>query len=167
MQRNCRYRDIWLALVVLTGGFLSTGNLWAQSSDPWQPTQVAQPSTLVARLARQNGTRPVVIQVGFDVLYRSKHIPGAIYAGPASSPEGLDRLKAAVEKLPKAQEIYLYCGCCPIDKCPNIRPAFQLLRKMGFTHVKMLLLPNSFGRDWVAPGYPVAGESAGSPSAGK
>lgn len=155
-------------LVVLAACLFSTASMRAQQTDPWQPAQVEQPSALAARLAEKQTAKPVVIQIGFNVLYRSKHIPGAIYAGPASSQEGLDNLKAAVAKLPRSQEIYLYCGCCPIDKCPNIRPAFSLLQKMGFTKVKILMLPTNFAKDWVAQGYPVAGETAGSaPSASK
>lgn len=113
-----------------------------------------QPKDLAAQLQSQS-PKPVVLQVGFNVLYRSKHIPGAIYAGPASKPEGLDALKAAVEKLPRDREIVLYCGCCPWDKCPNIRPALASLREMGFTHVKALMIPTNFAADWVDHGYPV------------
>src|ERR1019366_7490365 len=79
---------------------------------------------------------PLVIQVGFDVLYRSSHIPGSLYAGPGSKPEGIELLKKAVEGQPKNRQIVLYCGCCPWDKCPNIRPALAALRSMGFTSVK-------------------------------
>ncbi|HJT88511.1 MAG TPA: rhodanese-like domain-containing protein [Bryobacteraceae bacterium] len=113
-----------------------------------------QPKDLAAQLQSQS-SKPVVLQVGFNVLYRSKHIPGAIYAGPASKPEGLDALKAAVAKLPRDREIVLYCGCCPWDKCPNIRPALASLREMGFTHVRALMIPTNFAADWVDHGYPV------------
>ena len=162
MQIHHRFVATLVPLVICMAVLLSTSNLRAQQADPWRPAQVVPPATLAARLAQQHETKPVILQIGFDVLYRSKHIPGALYTGPASTPEGLARLKAAVEKLPKSQEIYIYCGCCPIDKCPNIRPAFCLLQKMGFTNVKMLMLPTNFARDWIAPGYPIAGETAGS-----
>jgi thiosulfate/3-mercaptopyruvate sulfurtransferase len=102
----------------------------------------------------------VILHVGFQVLYKSKRIPGSIYAGPASTGEGLEAMKQAVRTLPKNANIYLYCGCCPIGKCPNIRPAFETLKAMGFTHLHVVMLPTSFGKDWVANGYPVAGESA-------
>ncbi len=48
----------------------------------------------------------------------------------------------------------VYCGCCPIDKCPNLRPAFRVAREMGFKKVRVLKLPTSFGIDWVEKGYP-------------
>ncbi len=124
--------------------------------------QVIQPSELAALLSNGKGAKPVLLHVGFAVLYRSKHIPGSIYAGPASKPEGLQMLRKAVHHLPKNTEIYLYCGCCPIYRCPNIRPAFQTLQAMGYTHLHVLMLETSFGKDWVAHGYPIAGESASS-----
>ncbi len=48
----------------------------------------------------------------------------------------------------------LYCGCCPWDRCPNVRPAAALLTSMGFTNMKVLHIANNFGADWVAKGYP-------------
>jgi hypothetical protein len=36
----------------------------------------------------------------------------------------MDALKKAVAGLAKARPV-LYCGCCPMTKCPNIRPAFN------------------------------------------
>jgi len=48
----------------------------------------------------------------------------------------------------------IYCGCCPLERCPNIRPAFVALRQMGFTNVRVLLLPNSFEADWAGKGLP-------------
>jgi thiosulfate/3-mercaptopyruvate sulfurtransferase len=127
-------------------------------ADPWTSTQVTQPSQLAALLSK--GEQPIILQVGFRVLYRSKHIPGAIYAGPASTPKGLEVLKQAVRTLPKNANIYIYCGCCPIQKCPNIRPAFRTLQAMGFSHLHVVMMPTNFGKDWVAHGYPIAGESA-------
>ena len=111
-----------------------------------------QPKDLAAHLS----DRPAVFHVGFNVLYRnSKHIPGAVYAGPGAKPEGLAALKAAVEKLPRDREIVLYCGCCPWDHCPNIRPSMALLQQLGFTHVKALYLPTNYKTDWLDHGYPV------------
>lgn len=97
---------------------------------------------------------PLIIHVGFNVLYRASRIPGAIYAGPASQPGGIAELKKAVEGQPKNRAIVLYCGCCPWDKCPNIRPAFALLREMGFQNVKALEIPQNFKTDWIDKGYP-------------
>lgn len=130
------------------------------ATNPWTTAQITQPSELAAMLSHPQGTKPVILQVGFRVLYRSKHIPGALYAGPASTPAGRQLLQRVARTLPRNADIYLYCGCCPIEKCPNLRPAFWTLQSMGFTHLHVVILPTSFGKDWVAHGYPVAGESA-------
>ena len=110
-----------------------------------------QPSELAARL----DAKPAIFQVGPNVLYRSKHIVGATFAGPGSKAEGIALLKAAVEKLPRDREIVIYCGCCPWDRCPNIQPAFDSLKQMGFTRVKALYVADNFKANWVDKGYPV------------
>ena len=109
----------------------------------------------VAAQLQAKGPKPVLFHVGFGVMYRSKHIPASIYAGPASNAEGLAALKTAAANLPRDREIVVYCGCCPFDRCPNVKPALDALRQMGFTNVKAMLLPTNFGADWVDHGYPV------------
>ena len=98
-------------------------------------------------------TRPVVFMVGPNVLYRSHRIPGAVFAGPGVQPAGLVMLRAAAEKLPRDQEVVLYCGCCPWEKCPNMKPAIEMLKGMGFTKAKALYLPIGFKADWLDKGY--------------
>jgi thiosulfate/3-mercaptopyruvate sulfurtransferase len=113
-----------------------------------------QPQDVAARLAAK-GPAPAIIQVGPNVLYRSKHIPGAIFAGPGSKPEGIELLRNAVKDVPKDREIILYCGCCPWDKCPNMNPAIALLKDMGYTKVKAMYVATNFKTDWIDHGYPV------------
>jgi rhodanese-related sulfurtransferase len=112
-----------------------------------------QPKELSGRI-QAKGARPALIHVGFNVLYRSKHIPNSVYAGPASTPEGLAALRAAAGKLPRDCEIVVYCGCCPWDHCPNIKPAMELLKQMGFTRVQALYVPANMDADWFSRGYP-------------
>jgi len=127
---------------------LTVGLLLA--ADPWSANDVLAPESLARDLKT-----PLVIHVGFDVLYRASHIAATPYAGPGSKPEGLDALKKAVAGQPHDRDIVLYCGCCPMDKCPNIRPAFSLLHDLGFTHVRVLSLPANLKADWTDKGYPV------------
>src|SRR5512133_2824745 len=89
-------------------------------------------------------TRPAVFMVGPNVLYRSHRIPGAVFAGPGSSPAGLAMLRTAVEKVGRDREVVVYCGCCPWDKCPNVKPAIEVLKEMGFTKAKALYLGTGF-----------------------
>ena len=124
--------------------------LAAESLNTIQPADLAK-----------NVNAPLIIHVGFNVLYRATHIPGAVYAGPASAPEGIEALKKAVAGQPKDRQIVLYCGCCPWDKCPNIRPAFAALRELGFRNVKALELPQNLKTDWIDKGYPIEKRPAG------
>ena len=113
-----------------------------------------QPADLAAML--QDGkTAPIILQVGFSVLYAEAHIPGAQYAGPTSKVDGIQNLKARVVNLPHDKLIVLYCGCCPWTRCPNIAPAYLQLHAMGFSNLRVLYLANNFGDDWVSKGYPV------------
>jgi thiosulfate/3-mercaptopyruvate sulfurtransferase len=109
-----------------------------------------QPKDLAA-----NAGKAAVLYVGPNVLYRSRHVSGAIYAGPGSTPQGLDVLKNAAAKLPREREVVIYCGCCPWDRCPNIRPALEALRTMGFAKVKVAYMETGFKADWIDKGYPV------------
>jgi thiosulfate/3-mercaptopyruvate sulfurtransferase len=88
-------------------------------------------------------------------LYEGAHVPGAVFHGTASTPQGSAGLKAFAQDLPRSANLVLYCGCCPLQHCPNLKPAFTLLRDMGFTHLRVLLLPTDFNSDWIEKGYPI------------
>ena len=126
----------------------------ANAPDPWKDSDLIEPAALAARISG-NAPKPKILYVGFPILYRTTHILGAELAGPASKPEGLDLLKQTAEKIPRDTELVLYCGCCPWDRCPNVRPAFRLLREMGFTRLKLVTIPTNMHTDWISKGYPV------------
>ncbi len=117
--------------------------------------QLLQPEELVQML-RSSGEKPLVLQVGSHVLYAEAHIPGSEYAGAGGQEAGLQTLRDRVKGLDRSQFLVIYCGCCPWNKCPNIRPAYWQLHALGFTHVKVLYLADNFGANWVNKGYPVA-----------
>ena len=134
---------------------LLIGTIRAMAADsPWKDSDIIQPKDLAARIAAKD-SKALIVHVGFTLHYKQKHIPGAIYAGPGNKPEGLDKLKAAVADVPKDREIILYCGCCPWDKCPNMKPSFAQLRDAGFKNVKAMVIEQNFGADWIDKGYPV------------
>jgi thiosulfate/3-mercaptopyruvate sulfurtransferase len=116
--------------------------------------ELLEPEALTKQLA-SDAPQPQIICVTFPFLYRQKHIQQAHFAGPASKPEGIEKLRSAVKGLPQSASIVIYCGCCPMDKCPNIRPAYRALRERGFQHIQVLNLPTSLHTDWTAKGYPV------------
>ncbi len=118
-------------------------------------SDLVQPATLARMLTSTSKVKPLILQVGSGTMFYEGHIPGAQYAGQASEPEGLQSLQSKVASLPRTKLIVVYCGCCPWTHCPNVSPAYRKLIAMGFTHVKVLYLPNNFGTDWVSRGYPV------------
>jgi hypothetical protein len=115
-----------------------------------------EPAALAGLLQGSKGEKPVVLHVGFKNFYAQSHIPSSDYAGPGSTPEGVDLLRKRVESLSRKQFIVLYCGCCPWDKCPNAKPAYDALRAMGFSNVKVLHIAENFGANWANAGLPVA-----------
>jgi thiosulfate/3-mercaptopyruvate sulfurtransferase len=123
-------------------------------ADPWTAAQTVQPAELAKELADAKGTaKPTVVCVAPHVLYEGGHIPGALFHGPGSTALGIDDLKKWAQPVQRSENIVIYCGCCPLDHCPNLRPAFVALRDMGFTHLRALLIPTNFYTDWVKPGY--------------
>jgi thiosulfate/3-mercaptopyruvate sulfurtransferase len=52
--------------------------------------------------------------------------------------------------------IVFYCGCCPFNHCPNVRPAFKVLKQMGFTNFKLLNLPENLKVNWINIGGQMA-----------
>jgi thiosulfate/3-mercaptopyruvate sulfurtransferase len=130
----------------------------SESLDPWTAQALFQPPDLAVRLNAPKETKPAIFYVGFPVLYRGAHIRDAVLAGPGSKADGLDLLTHAVGKLPRNREIVLYCGCCPFQKCPNIRPAYKAVAALGFSRVKVLVIETNLHTDWVMKGYPVARE---------
>jgi thiosulfate/3-mercaptopyruvate sulfurtransferase len=129
---------------------------------PWTSAQVVTPDAAAHQMKQANP--PKLFQVGFAVMYKSKHIPGSVYAGPGSKEAGLDDLKKAVAGVAKDRQILLYCGCCPWDHCPNMKPAYSLLKSLGYTNIKVMEIPTNFAKDWVEKGYPVEGATAAPPA---
>lgn len=141
-----------LALFTLSSGRASG----AETPKDSLAAHLIQPAALAHWLAGPAAQRPALIHVGFGVLYKGGHIPGSRYAGPASKPEGLDSLRKTLGPLPREAPLVLYCGCCPWENCPNVVPAFQTARAMGFKRVQVLLVAKDFQKDWADKGYPTA-----------
>lgn len=118
-------------------------------SDPWEPDQLESPAALALTIQSGSTDIPLVLSVGPAAL-----IKGSIEVGPAGKKENLEKLKALLEKQPKDKQIVIYCGCCPFVHCPNIRPAFNLLKEMKFTNAKLLNLSTNIKTDWIDKGYP-------------
>lgn len=121
----------------------------AQKPVNWNDKQLMEPAQLNEVIsARKN--LPVVISVGPGPL-----LPGAINVGFINTSEGLDNLHTELGKIPKDKKVVVYCGCCPYEHCPNVRPAIDALKQMRFTDYYLLNLPHNLKRDWIDKGYPL------------
>jgi len=127
--------------------FASKGN--AQNPENWTGKQLIEPSEL-AKTVSSNKEVPLVISVGPGAV-----IPNSFDAGMASTKDGMDKLKAKLNTLKKDQKIVIYCGCCPFEHCPNVRPAIEALKQMNFTNYYLLNLSHNIKKDWIDQGYPV------------
>lgn len=144
-------KSLSLTLAVLFTAILAYGQ---NTGTPIDSHHQIQPEELAKSL--QSGQKPVILYVGPHTLYAQAHIPGSEDMGPSAKPEGMEKLRSRAKSLPHDAMVVIYCGCCPWNVCPNIRPAYHELEKMGFTKVRVLYLATSFGNNWADKGYPVA-----------
>ncbi|MFD2518381.1 rhodanese-like domain-containing protein [Salinimicrobium flavum] len=121
-----------------------------QQEEVWNEDQLLEPAQLAATLNDPQRTAPVIIDLGAGGA-----IKGSVEVGETRFKTGMDNLKKQVENLPKDADIVIYCGCCPFENCPNIRPAFGLLNDMAFENHKLLNLTRNIKVDWFDKGYPV------------
>jgi thiosulfate/3-mercaptopyruvate sulfurtransferase len=119
-----------------------------QPADPWTPAQLLAPAGLAARIEKHDA--PLILCVGPSAI-----IKGSVEVGPAHDPANLDKLRTLLAKENTQKEIVIYCGCCPFLHCPNVRPAFALLKTMHFTNARLLDLSHNIRIDWIDHGYPV------------
>lgn len=147
---DCSMRKtIFVTVLLLSSALIASAQ---RPMDPHPDVPRVSASDLVTALNGKN--KPLVLQVGVARLFRYAHVRGSEYAGPASEPDGIAALRKRVQSLPRNAPIVIYCGCCPWEHCPNVKPAYDELHTMGFTNVKALYLPNNFKFDWEDKGYP-------------
>jgi thiosulfate/3-mercaptopyruvate sulfurtransferase len=119
-------------------------------SEPWKEHQLMPPAILAQLINDSSARQPVILSIGTGAL-----IKGSIDMGEAKNPAQLNNLEFQLSKLSRDTAIVIYCGCCPFQHCPNIRPAFDLLNKMKFVNHKLLHLPKNIKADWINNGYPL------------
>lgn len=128
--------------------FLFLRQAQAQNPVNWTQYQLLAPAELAQTLS-QGKNLPHIYAVGPGAL-----IPHSTAMGMASDEANLAKLKKELSTLPKDASIVVYCGCCPFDHCPNVRPAIAVLKELQFTRYKLLNLPHNLKTDWIDKGYP-------------
>jgi thiosulfate/3-mercaptopyruvate sulfurtransferase len=119
-------------------------------NDPWRKDQLIEPFELAKVINDKSSKKPIIYSIG-----PGGNIKDNIEMGAAQEKENIDNLKIALSKLDKKTEIVIFCGCCPFEHCPNIRPAFNLVTEMKFTNYKLLNLSHNLKVDWIDKGYPM------------
>lgn len=128
---------------------ISCNNSFAQNPENWTSKQLVAPDALATTL-KTNKDVPVIFSVGPGAI-----IPNSIDIGMVNDEKNLDKFKEQLSKLPKSTNIVIYCGCCPYEHCPDVRPAIATLKSMQFTNYHLLDLPHNIKTDWISKGYPV------------
>jgi hypothetical protein len=136
-----------LIIAVMLFGFVDS---WAQNPENWTSKQLIEPADLAKDL-KANKDLPVIISVGPGAV-----IPNSVDVGMINNKEGIDKLKKELNNLPKQTKVIVYCGCCPFEHCPNVRPAIDALKEMKFTNYHLLNLQHNIKKDWIDKGFPTS-----------
>ena len=137
-------RTILFLFVALFG--LLQGN--AQNPINWTKEQLLEPAVLAEAIQTKKDL-PTLISVGPGAT-----IPNSIHIGMTNEADNLASLKKKLGTISKDAPVVIYCGCCPFEKCPNVRPAIAALKEAKFTNYKLLNIPRNLKADWIDKGYP-------------
>ncbi len=138
----------WISLLLIIFCF---AKVQAQGfNELWNPNQLMSPAALAEKIVQNRMQHTVVINIGPDAVIKNSY-----NAGPANEEENIVKLKKYLSGISQDKEVVVYCGCCPFDICPNIRPAFKTLQEMDFVNAKLLNIPKNIKTDWIDKGFPV------------
>jgi len=141
-------KTIQIAFVLILSWLFIYQKTSAQNPVNWTNDQLLQPSELAATI-KDNKEISVIFSIGPGAV-----IPHSRDMGMIKEEENMKKFRGELEPLPRDTSIIIYCGCCPYEHCPNVRPAIELLMEMKFTHYKLLDLPHNIKIDWINKGYP-------------
>ena len=137
-----------LKFIFLISAGLICERTFPQNPVNWTNNQLISPSELATTIKSKKDV-PIIFSVGPGAT-----IPYSKDIGMVKDNENLKKFKEQLANLPKETKIVVYCGCCPYDHCPNVRPAIQILKEMKFTNYFLLDLPHNIKIDWIDKSYP-------------
>jgi thiosulfate/3-mercaptopyruvate sulfurtransferase len=142
--------SLYIFFLLLSLNFISC-NKTDINKEPWTQSQLMEPSDLASTLNDTTKKQPIILDIGFF-----GGIKNSVRIGPVRDNVKLEQLREVLSKYNKDADIVIYCGCCPFKDCPNIRPAFNLLKELKFNNYKLLDLPHNLKTDWADKGYPMS-----------
>ena len=134
--------------LILIALLFYTGTVQAQNPINWTEKQLMEPATLAKAIEAKKEV-PLMVSVGPGAL-----IPNSVDIGPGNEAENIAELKKLLATKKKSDKVVVYCGCCPFERCPNVRPAIAALKDAGFTNYYLLNLKTNLKTDWISKGYP-------------
>ena len=144
-------RFIFAVVAVIATIYFGYGYIKIDANEPWTKQEVIKPKELMKVLGNKNALQPLILNIGF-----AGNIKNAVEIGAANDVAGIEKLKNKLQNVPRNKLIVFYCGCCPYNHCPNVRPAFKLLKEMQFSNFKLLDLPENLKVNWINEGGEMA-----------
>jgi rhodanese-related sulfurtransferase len=116
----------------------------------WKEKQLITPEALLEQMNRGDTANLLLLNTG-----PVEDIKGAVTIGVVEDAKNLAKLKEYLKDVPKDKQVVIYCGCCPLSVCPNLKPAYNALKEMEFKNYKILKLTHDLQEDWIDKGYPI------------
>jgi len=144
-------RRYFVAAVLLLGVTLLVvfSRSLVAGSDPWAKAQTVRPADLARELENPRPHPPWFLLASSICRPPQTSRARGITARQAARKVSKEFTTLATS-VPRTANLVMFCGCCPIDRCP----AVKALQGLGFNNVRVLLLPTDFETDWAETGLP-------------
>lgn len=116
----------------------------------WKEKQLITPEALLEQINKGDTANLLLLNTG-----PVEDIKGAVTIGAVEDAKNLAKLKEYLKGVSKNKQVVIYCGCCPLSVCPNLKPAYQALKEMKFKNYRILKLTHDLQEDWIDKGYPI------------
>lgn len=143
-MKTLKNTSLIIAIIALTSFVLQEVN------NIFKTEQIKDAAELAKIIKDPKAVKPAIFNVG-----PMPQIKGAVKSGIGASLSGQEQFEYDISKLPKNKEVIVYCGCCKLKTCPNIKPVLDMLNTKGFKNAKVLNLPNNLQEDWIDKGFPM------------
>lgn len=134
-----------LSIIILSLGSFKKGEL-----GNWKEKQLITPEALLKQINKGDTANLLLLNTG-----PVEDIKGAVTIGAVEDARNLAKLTEYLKDVPKNKQVVIYCGCCPLSVCPNLKPAYNVLKEMKFKNYKILKLTHDLQEDWIDKGYPI------------
>ena len=150
MKTKPNYILFYSTTSLFTMAIFFSGVLLSSGEEPWRTDQLMEPADLAQLINDPRMPQPILFSIGPSAV-----IKNSIDIGAVNDKVNWEKLRLELAKLSPDAQVVIYCGCCPFNHCPNIRPAFTLMNEMKLTNHKLLNLTKNIKVNWIDNGYPV------------